>query len=260
MDQFVAPTSTTPTAAPQVRADIANIFFLLDRSGSMSSIREQAISGFNQYINSQRDLGQTYVTLIQFDDVREVNYASLPIEQVVPLTTETFVPRGSTALNDSVGFVLSEQLATSNPEHTNILAILTDGAENASKEYQLSSVKELIGRAEAAGWEILFLGANMKAETIINNYGISRASNVAAFQANASGTASAFSTMSAGTTAYRGLKSAGLSTEAVDMSSLYATSQAVGSSAAMADVMKGEAQKIIANALAKKAAEDATSK
>lgn len=256
MDQFVTPTAT-PTSAPQVRADIANIYFLLDRSGSMSSIREQAISGFNQYINSQRELGQTFVTLIQFDDVREVNYSALPIEQVPSLTTETFVPRGSTALNDSIGFVLSEQLATANPEHTNILAIFTDGAENASQEYSYQAVQDLIARSEAAGWEVLFLGANMKAETIVRNYGISKASNVSAFQATAAGTAGAFNTMSAGTTAYRGLKSAGLSAEAVDMSQLYATSQAVGS-ANMADVMKGEAAKIVAQALAKKAAENGT--
>lgn len=225
MDQFIAPTLTPPAAEPKARKDIANIFFLLDKSGSMGSILEQAISGFNQYIESQRGLGPTFVTLVQFDDVREVSYENLPLEQVEPLTTKTYVPRGSTALNDSIGYVLSEHLATCNPEHTNIMAIFTDGAENASREYKLADVKELIARAEGAGWEVLFLGANMKAETVVRSYGIS-ASNVSAFEATAKGTADAFSTMSVGTTAYRGLKSAGMLGERVDMQGIYTSMSA----------------------------------
>ena len=221
MNQFVTPVTTQATLAPQVRKDIANIFFILDKSGSMGSLREQAISGFNSYIASQRQLsGITRLTFIQFNESRHVIYESQDVKTVSELDMRTYAPSGYTALNDSVGFVLSEHLTTCSPDETNIIAILTDGAENASTEYSLEQIKSLLAQAEAQGWEVLFLGANMSKATVVNTYGIN-ASNVSAFAATQKGVSDAFSTLSASTTSYRGMKSAGNLTDKVDVEAVY---------------------------------------
>lgn len=221
MNQFVTPVATPATPAPQVRKDIANLFFILDKSGSMSSMRQQAITGFNRYIASQRALpGVTRLTFVQFDDKREVVYESRNVKDVPELDLATYIPDGYTALNDAVGFVLSEHLATCSPDETNIIAILTDGAENASKEYNQEQIKQLLAAAEAKGWEVLFLGANMTKEAVVSSYGIN-ASNVSAFAATQKGVDDAFSTLSASTTSYRGMKSAGNLEGKVDVEAVY---------------------------------------
>lgn len=225
MTQFVTPVPTSSTAQPQVRKDIANLFFILDKSGSMNTMRQQAITGFNSYIASQRALpGETRLTFVQFNDKREVVYTAQNVREVPELDTLSYVPNGYTALNDSVGFVLSENLATCSPDETNIIAILTDGAENASKEYSLEQVKDLLAQAEAKGWEILFLGANMSKAEVVSTYGIS-ASNVSAFAATQKGVSDAFTSLGATTTAYRGMKSMGVA-DKVDVEAVYAATAA----------------------------------
>lgn len=222
MNQFVAPVSTPVSATPplQVRKDVANIFFILDKSGSMHSMREQAVTGFNEFVKSQRELdGVTRVTLVQFNHNREVVYEARDISAVPDLSYNTYVPSGNTALRDSVGFVLSEHLATCSPDETNIVAILTDGAENSSTEYSLEAVKALLADAEAKGWEILFLGANMSKADVVNSYGIN-ASNVSTFAATQKGVHDAFTTLSATAGSYRSMKSMG-SMEKVDVEAVY---------------------------------------
>lgn len=225
MDQFVSPvpgTNSPDTVAPaKVRKDVANIFFILDKSGSMEILREQVVSGYNSFMKDQREKGgQTRVTFIQFNESRHVIFEGADINSVPDLSYATFQPDGTTALNDAVGFVVTQHLNTCSDDETNIIAILTDGAENSSKEYTGAQVKELLARAQAKNWEVLFLGANMRADTVINNYGIA-ANNVAVFQANAKGAADAFSTLSASTTGYRGLKSAGLRDAKLDVQAVY---------------------------------------
>ena len=228
MDQFVAPISTPVTPEPKVRKDIANLYFLLDKSGSMWSMQAQAIDGFNKYIGAQRELeGLTRVTLVQFSSGREVSYSNLDVMQVPVLDQSTYQPSGGTALNDAVGHILSNHVETNSEDETNIIAILTDGFENASTEYKLEDVRALIARAEAKGWEVLFLGANMTKDTVVNTYGIS-ASNVSAFDASAKGMSDAFTTLSATTSSYRGMKSRGIS-DKVDVEAVYAaTATATG--------------------------------
>lgn len=233
MTQFVTPiaqptTPTPPVAVGKPRKDIANIYFILDKSGSMSWMQDQAIAGFNKFISDQRELeGVTKVTLVQFNDkpARPL-YEAQDIKSVQPLNRMTYVPDGGTALNDAVGFLLSEHLETSSPDETHIIAILTDGQENASKEYKLEDVRALFARAEAKNWEILFLGANMTKDSVVNTYGIN-ASNVSAFEATHKGMNDAFTTLSASTSSYRGLKSAGNLNAKVDVEAVYAATSTV---------------------------------
>lgn len=229
MDQFIAPVTGNPApsvAPPKVRKDIANIFFFLDKSGSMSWLQQQSIDGFNQYVSKQLEAdGITKMTLVQFNHERNISYSSLDIKQVPMLDTTSYKPGGGTALYDAIGYVLSENLALCSPDETNMIAILTDGEERDSKEYSLNDVKALLAQAEAAGWEVLFLGANMTKQDVVKAYGIS-ASNVSAFEGTQKGVSDAFSTLSASTTSYRGLKSAGMLNERVDVEAVYAATSA----------------------------------
>ena len=88
---------------------LTKIAYILDRSGSMGSMQQAAITGFNRFVSSQLDVaGEARLTLVQFDDCYEVHVLALPIEQVPQLDTRSYVPRGSTALLDAIGRTIVE--------------------------------------------------------------------------------------------------------------------------------------------------------
>lgn len=137
--------------------------FLLDRSGSMESCRQDTIEGMNAFIESQRELGGT-MTLCLFDDKFETVYESVPMKDVPVLTEETFVPRGGTALFDAMGQILKMNL----PDDTMVI-VLTDGEENSSEKYTAAHIKDLV---EMKPWKFVYLGANQDAVFNANNIGI----------------------------------------------------------------------------------------
>lgn len=223
MTQFITPTPVQ--AAP--RKDIANIFFLLDKSGSMGRMTSQTIEGYNRFIADQSEKpGTTRVTLIQFNTERHVIYESIDIKEVPLLSTSSYMTGGGTALNDSIGYVLSEKMATCSPDETNIIAILTDGQELDSREYSPEAINALIADAQFKGWEVLFLGANMSKQEISAKYATLDASNVAVFDYSQKGVSDAFGALSATTTTYRGMKSMGNLSGRVDTQAVYAATAA----------------------------------
>jgi Mg-chelatase subunit ChlD len=129
--------------------------FILDRSGSMESCWDDTIGGYNSFVNSQKELGGT-MTLVQFDHEYKVLYTAKPIADVEPLTRQTFVPRGSTALLDAMGRAIKECKSPTAPT----VIILTDGLENASKTYTKVHIKDLVEQKEKDGWVFMYLGAN----------------------------------------------------------------------------------------------------
>lgn len=179
-----------------------HITALLDISGSMSSIREDSIGGFNTFLKDQQNSteGNAFLTLHLFDDKYETVYTNIPIADVKPLTTETFVPRGGTALTDALGKTLSTLLATDNKN--NIIVILTDGGENASREFTNDSVKKLTAACEAKKWQFVYLGANQDSFSVVSNYGMFRAVS-ANYSADSVGTRGAYATASSSTINYR---------------------------------------------------------
>ena len=148
----------------------ARIAIILDRSGSMQSVRESTIAGFNEFIRAQRALpGEVIVKLIQFDDQYEIAFDK-PLADVPELTQDLFVPRGMTALFDAQGrtiVALGEELAAL-PESERpakvIVMTLTDGLENASKQYGVTQIADLIRhQTDVYKWDFIFLGANQDA-------------------------------------------------------------------------------------------------
>jgi hypothetical protein len=153
-----------------MKANSARIAIILDRSGSMQSVRESTIAGFNEFIRAQRALpGDVTVKLVQFDDQYEVVFDK-PLAEVPELTQDLFVPRGMTALFDAQGrtiVALGEELAAL-PESERpskvIVMTLTDGLENASKQYGVTQIAELIKhQTDVYKWDFIFLGANQDA-------------------------------------------------------------------------------------------------
>lgn len=177
------------------------IIVVLDRSGSMSSISKSTVEGFNTFLNEQKNAdGEAFMTLVQFDDRYEVDYKSMPIKEVAELVNgETFIPRGSTGLYDAIGKTINE-LQT---DRDVVFVIITDGHENASREFKGEAIKKMIETLEAENkWKFLYLGANQDAITAGNAIGV-KASNSMSWAASADGIANTFYSMSANIGTYR---------------------------------------------------------
>ena len=145
------------------------IFFLLDRSGSMDLIRDDTIGGFNSFVNDQRALNpNALITLWQFDHEVLVSYENKPLREIPPLNLETFQPRGSTHLLDTMGDALKVNPVADPP----IFVIFTDGQENGSSKYTKAQVKDLVEKRIEEGWTFLYLGANQDAFAEAGSIGI----------------------------------------------------------------------------------------
>lgn len=175
------------------------IAIVLDRSGSMSSVREAIIAGFNAFNRSQRELaGDVSVKLVQFDDQYEVVFDT-PLADVPKLTQDHFVPRGMTALFDAQGKTIvdlgAELAAMPESERPSrvIVMTLTDGIENASKEYSVEKIATLIKhQTEVYKWDFVFLGANQDAIRTAATMALPRDSSLT-YRSSRAGTTAAFS-------------------------------------------------------------------
>ncbi len=151
---------------------------VLDRSGSMADTREGTISGYNEYINGLRaDRESEYdISLIQFDahghtsgPELTISYTDKPLAEVPKLTAADYEPRGATPLYDAIG-ECARRVEPKNRAVT--VVIITDGMENASKEFTKESVKALIGQKTAEGWTFVFLGAEIDSYAVGGSIGM----------------------------------------------------------------------------------------
>lgn len=171
------------------------IAILLDRSGSMETIKADTEGGFNAFIGEQaKEPGEATVTLAQFDTEYEVVYANRAIADVPALQ---LAPRGMTALYDGVGRLITDvgaELAAmpeaERPGHV-IVVVMTDGQENSSVEWTHEAVSAAIKRQESDySWYFVFLGANMDAVAVGARMGFA-ADRTMTYDASDAGVASA---------------------------------------------------------------------
>lgn len=156
-----------------MKADYTHIAIILDRTGSMESIRDDTIGGFNAFLNAQKaEPGLATLTLVQFDsqDPYEVVHHFKPLAEVPALTRETFVPRASTPLLDAMGRGINdlEKSLVDLPESERparvVMVIITDGQENASREFRKDQVEKMIReKQEKFAWQFVFLSADLAA-------------------------------------------------------------------------------------------------
>ena len=184
-----------------------HILAIIDRSGSMQSIKSDTEGGFNTYVQDQVAApGECRFTVVQFDNRHDLVYNDVPANQVLLYSLE---PRGTTALYDAIGWAcqeLGERLAQMSeelrPEHVVVL-ILTDGYENASTDYDSKTIREIIQRQETDySWTFTFLGANQDAILTAETMGIASAAALS-YTASAAGVQGTFAAASAATTRSR---------------------------------------------------------
>lgn len=180
---------------------VVEIVAIVDRSGSMGGLRVETVGGLNTFLEEQQKLpGHANLTVVMYDDRYEVSLKNAPLKDVKPFTLEDFVPRGMTATYDAVGKAISE-LEELSPEKA-IIMIVTDGGENASREYNQPAVAAKVKAAEDRGWEVVFMAQNIDAKAASTALGMTRGFTTA-LAAGAEGVHEGYATMNLCASSYR---------------------------------------------------------
>lgn len=158
----------------------AELVFILDKSSSMAGLESDTIGGFNSMLQKQKALdGECWITTVLFDNHYELLHDRIDIRAVGPMTEREYQVGGSTALLDAIGRTIQKLVgvqrntAEEYRAESVMFVIITDGAENSSREYSSRKVKAMIEHErEEYGWEFVFLGANIDAVETAGRFGI----------------------------------------------------------------------------------------
>ena len=170
------------------------IVAVLDRSGSMNVIIDDAVGGFNAFLAEQQKLtvDECNMTIAMFDDKYEILYNNVPIADVKPFTVESYGPRGYTSLYDAIGKTINtvgrelDALKEEDKPCKVLFVILTDGMENTSKEFHCSDVMKLIKQqTNQWNWQFIYLAADEDGMKQGMNLGIQQSKNYAGNVLNA---------------------------------------------------------------------------
>ena len=197
-----------------MKKGLTEIVFILDRSGSMGGLENDTIGGYNSMIEKQKnEEGEAIISTVLFDHESEILHDRVPLAKIEPITEKEYFVRGSTALLDAVGgaihhignihkYARDEDV----PEKT-LFIITTDGMENCSREYSYNKVKKMVERQkEKYNWEFIFLGANIDAVNVANQFGVDK-SRAVRFECDGAGTALNYQVMSKMVSCARACKS-----------------------------------------------------
>ena len=176
----ILPEHKHTAACEKTAEEPVQIVCILDRSGSMQSLSGDVIGGYNSFLEKQRkEKGTAEVTTVLFDDQYEKISDAVDLNKAEELTSATYYARGNTALMDAVGRTITETLAQMEknkicPAKRRVLImIMTDGLENASKEYDKAKIKSLIDATQNEyKWNYVFIGANIDSASEANSIGI----------------------------------------------------------------------------------------
>lgn len=158
----------------------AYVTLILDETGSMQHCKGAAIAGFNEYLKTLRQLpAPVRFTLTLFNSGKlEVRHRHEPVGQVADLTEQTYQPADTTPLYDAIGRTLTAAGLDAPPESRKVCVILTDGLENASREYTRDGVAHMIKEYESRGWTFVYLGADHDAWAAGRDLGIAGGNTV----------------------------------------------------------------------------------
>ena len=143
---------------------------IIDESGSMGTIKQQAINSVNETIQTiraaqQRNENQEhFVTLVSFNDMVKTINDCVAVDEVQELTAETYLPDCCTALYDAMGMSLNALRKKVADEDKVLVTVITDGYENASREYSGKAIKALVEELKTKGWVFAYIGANHNVE------------------------------------------------------------------------------------------------
>lgn len=155
---------------------------VLDKSGSMGCIRRAAMEGFNETLagikKAQQEYAETqqhYISLVTFCSCsRDAVYDKVPVAEAEPLTLNQYEPCCCTPLYDAMGFALTSLRAHVKDidDVAVVVTIITDGLENASKEYNRNSIRALVDSLKNEGWTFTFMGANQNSSEVAQSLAI----------------------------------------------------------------------------------------
>ena len=169
-------------AVPSEKPERIELVLVLDKSGSMQGLESDTIGGFNSMIKKQKALDvPVRVTAVLFNDKTDVLYESRSIHSVHALTEKEYEVGGTTALLDAVGSTILNVDQKGNVKKGTkvIFVIITDGMENASREFTKTKVKQMISdKQEKYGWDFIYLGANIDAAAEAGAIGVKKANAV----------------------------------------------------------------------------------
>ena len=148
------------------------IICILDKSGSMHKVKNDAIEGFKKFINDQKQIGNCNITIVWFDTNWEIEYEG-PLKDYTP--PDEYPAQGLTALYDAIGKTINHinpRLSKESPDKV-ILAILTDGEENSSTEFDEKKINEIIKHhVDKYNWNVVYLAADQDAWDAASKIGI----------------------------------------------------------------------------------------
>lgn len=169
-------------AVPAEKPERIELVLVLDKSGSMQGLESDTIGGFNSMIKKQKALDvPVRVTAVLFNDKTDMLYESRSIHSVHALTEKEYEVGGTTALLDAVGSTILNVDQKGNVKKGTkvIFVIITDGMENASREFTKTKVKQMISdKQEKYGWDFIYLSANIDAAEEAGAIGVKKANAV----------------------------------------------------------------------------------
>jgi len=178
---------------------------ILDASGSMRSIYNQALSGVNETIQTIRSAQEKHPEMQQFLTLASFNagedylhriYEAETIANVKYITKEDYVTSGCTALYDAMGDMVSDMQQKASHEDVVLVTVITDGYENSSRRWSGKQIKSIVQELRQQGWTFNYIGANQDVDQVADSIGIH---NALAFDSNEAGTKRMFSRLSAAT-------------------------------------------------------------
>lgn len=167
---------------------------ILDESGSMESIKREAINGINEVLQSSRAAQSKHpeqkhaLTLVAFnsEETRTI-YDNIEVSKAEDMTSDQYNPNCCTPLYDAMGFALTKLEKTVNKDDKVLVTVITDGYENSSHEYNGQSIKVLVENLKAKGWVFAYIGANQDADAVAQSFSITNSLNFSATSAGAHG-------------------------------------------------------------------------
>jgi hypothetical protein len=190
------------------------IALVIDRSGSMSSVRDAAYGGINEQLNAIRmnatKGGKTFVTYIQFDNEIEKVYDQVPADTVKDIMYHQYEPRGSTSMLDAVGVAIdSFKNVTDTSDTAYLLIVISDGEENSSQKETYASLAEKIKKLESTNkWTFTYMISNQDLSVVTDKLGAS-SGNVSAWTSTPTGTNQAFAISSNSSIKYMSNRASG---------------------------------------------------
>ncbi len=164
---------------------------ILDDSGSMQSIKREAVDSVNETVQTIRTAEKKnedqehFVSLITFNNDVKTVYDCVPAREVKELTSETYCHDCCTALYDVMGMSLNALRTKVADADRVLVTIVTDGYENASREYNAEAVRALVAELKGKGWVFAYIGANHDVEKVAASISIA---NTMTFQTTSAGT------------------------------------------------------------------------